>query len=54
MTEKRFELEAGLLVYEIESLQLKTEEEWQQWLDNEAMNWEKDAASTVEKLLASE
>ena len=42
MNEERRELEISLLLMEIESKDLKTEDEWNEWLKTKAMDWERE------------
>ena len=55
MTEERRELEASLLLIEIERKRLESEDEWNEWLEAEAQNWEKEVEnSSIAKLTAAQ
>ena len=55
MTEERRELEASLLLIEIEQKSLENEDEWNEWLEAGALNWEKEIEnSSVAKLIAAQ
>ena len=55
MTEERRELEASLLLIEIERKSLESEDEWNEWLEAEAQNWEKEVEnSSVAELTAAQ
>ena len=55
MTEDRRELECSILLIEIERKGLETEEEWNEWLETEAINWEQEVErSSVTALIAAQ
>ena len=55
MTEERRELEVSLLLIEIERKSLVSEDEWNEWLEAEAQNWEEEVEnSSIAKLTAAQ
>ena len=55
MTEDRRELETNLLLIEIEQKDLQSEEEWNQWLEAKALDWEKEVESqSIAVLIAAQ